>query len=118
MSPSAACAEAGGSWNSSNSYCQMPESNTNYSGSTGSYDSSGTTDYNYSGSGSGGSGTTESPPPTSSMILCSEDGGIWTGGACNLAQNEKQREAYYSYFLGQNNNMLGQAIKAFSNLFK
>ena len=49
--PSAACTQAGGTWNTSTNICQMP--GTSYSGST-------------------------------LATLCNHDGGIWTGGACDL----------------------------------
>ena len=99
--PSTACAQAGGSWNASTNYCQMPTNN-----------GGGGTEC---GAGMYWNGT--ACVATSAIILCSQAGGSWTGTACNLAKNESIQKSYYSYFL-KKNNMVAQVIEAFSNLFR
>ena len=185
--PATGCTQAGGTWNSSTSYCQMPtnttscpsdqywngtacqsntmpssgttgtscpsdqywngtacQSNTS-SGTTGTTcpsgqywsgtacvnSTSGDTSGTYTAPSSGTyppppSGTTDSssgsytPPPSSpsTMILCSQSGGSWTGVACNLAENISDQKAYYSYYQRQSTPFLAQVFGAFTDLFR
>ena len=96
VDPGAACATAGGTWDASTSYCQMPTSVPSCP------------------SGESWNGTM----CVTAMLLCNRSGGSWTGAACNLAENISDQKAYYSYYQKQSDSLLAQVIGAFANLFR
>lgn len=71
---STACAQAGGSWNTSSSYCQMPTASGSSTSSTSSTSCS-------SGQYWNGSNCVSSTPSSSSSTTC-PSGNYWNGSAC------------------------------------
>jgi len=141
--PATACAQGGGTWNTSTNYCQMsttyPTPSTTYPTPsyitpTESYSTPSTTYPTPSTEYPTPSTTyptpsTEYPTPSyvtppayttppSAMLLCNQSGGNWTGAACNLAKNISDQKAYYSYYQKQSSPLLAQVIRAFADLFK
>jgi len=60
------------------------------------------------------------PTPSSggAMLLCNQSGGIWTGAACDLAENISDQKDYYAYHQKQSQALLAQVIRAFTDLFR
>ncbi len=138
---SSACAQAGGAWNVSTNYCQMPTSTSsacpsdqywNGTACQSNTTTNTTTTTTTSGSSSCTSGqywdgsacvttstSTSEPTPTSDpATMCAQSGGTWTGGACQMSKNISDQRAYYSYYQKQSGSLLGQVIGAFSDLFR
>ncbi len=117
--PATSCDRAGGTWDSSTNYCQMPKGgcpSDQYWNGTACVSSTTSTTYPTP------STTYPTPsyptPPPSAMILCSQAGGSWTGAACNLGYNIANQKAYYDYFHEQSGGLMAQVIGALADLFR